>query len=128
VVHRTVSGAPGWSTVNQLLSGNNRCVRLKFTGLSGGAPDCPVSQLRQRPTVVRTINARHVASSNGQLGASDSVRCANQPRGTTVGCARYGRRSRTIHEQWLSGGAPNYPGHHSTEDKIGFPCWPPNGS
>jgi hypothetical protein len=42
VVHRTVSGAPGWPTVNQLLSGNDRGVRLKFTGLSGGAPDCPV--------------------------------------------------------------------------------------
>jgi hypothetical protein len=30
---------------------------LKFIGLSGGAPDCPVSQLRQRPTVIRAINA-----------------------------------------------------------------------
>jgi hypothetical protein len=25
VVHRTVSGAPGWSTVNRLLSGKERC-------------------------------------------------------------------------------------------------------
>jgi hypothetical protein len=57
VVHRTVSGAPGWLTVNRLLSENDRGVRLKFTGLSG------------EPTVVRAINARHVTSSNGRLGA-----------------------------------------------------------
>jgi hypothetical protein len=93
VVHRTVSGAPGWPTVNRLLSGNYRGVRLKFTGLSGGAPD--------------------------------SVRCANQPRGATVGCAQYGRRSRTGHEQWLSGGAPDSPVHHSTEGKISLPSWLP---
>jgi hypothetical protein len=38
-----------------------------------------------------------------------------------VGCARYGRRSCTGHEQWLSGGAPDYPMHHSTEGKNGLP-------
>jgi hypothetical protein len=38
-----------------------------------------------------------------------------------VGCARYGRRSRTGHEQWLSGGAPDCPVHHSTEGKNGLP-------
>jgi hypothetical protein len=84
-----------------------------------------VSQWRQRPTVGRAINARHVARSNGRLGAPDSVRCANQPRGATVGCARYGRRSRTGHEQWLSGGAPDCPVHHSTEGKNGLPNWSP---
>jgi hypothetical protein len=46
LVHRTVSGAPGCSTVNWLLSGIGRATWLKFTGLSGGAPDCPVSQSR----------------------------------------------------------------------------------
>jgi hypothetical protein len=44
VVHRTVPGAPGWFAVNSPLSGFDDDVRLKFTGLSGGAPDCPVSQ------------------------------------------------------------------------------------
>jgi hypothetical protein len=71
VVHQTVSGALGWPTVNQLLSGNDRGVRLKFIGLSGepttpaangrprdqratrnqlrlGAPDCPVRQSAPR--------------------------------------------------------------------------------
>jgi hypothetical protein len=32
-------------------------VRLKFTGLSGGAPDCPVIQLSAEPTVGRAIRA-----------------------------------------------------------------------
>jgi hypothetical protein len=44
VVHRTVSGAPGWlwrKGCSQEFVGG---VRLKFTGLSGGALDCPVSQ------------------------------------------------------------------------------------
>jgi hypothetical protein len=44
VVHRTVSGAPGWLLVNWPLSGLDSGVRLKITKLSGGAPDCPVSQ------------------------------------------------------------------------------------
>jgi hypothetical protein len=32
-------------------------VRLKITGLSGGAPDCPVSQRSAAPTVGRAIHA-----------------------------------------------------------------------
>jgi hypothetical protein len=35
VVHRTVSDAPGWSTVKRPLSGVDKVVRLQFTGLSG---------------------------------------------------------------------------------------------
>jgi hypothetical protein len=35
VVHRTVSGAPGWSPMKVLLSGIDGDVRLKITGLSG---------------------------------------------------------------------------------------------
>jgi hypothetical protein len=44
VVHRTMSGAPNESKVNRPLLGLDGGVRLKFTGLSGGAPDCPVSR------------------------------------------------------------------------------------
>jgi hypothetical protein len=47
VVHRTVSGALGWSAVNSPLSRFDGGVRLKFTGPSGGAPDCPVSHPRR---------------------------------------------------------------------------------
>jgi hypothetical protein len=93
-----------------------------------------VSQRRSRPTVGCAIHERCVARSNGRLVtpeyrtvrcAPDSVRCANQPRGATVGCARYGRRSRTGHEQWLSGGAPDCSVHHSTEDRNCLPSWSP---
>jgi hypothetical protein len=47
VVHQTVSDAPGWRLVICLLSGLNDGVRLQIIGLSGGAPDCPVSRLRR---------------------------------------------------------------------------------
>jgi hypothetical protein len=57
--------------------------------------------------------------------APDSVRCANCHESATVVCARIGRRSRTEHEQWLSGGAPDCPVHHPTEGNFGLPCWPP---
>ena len=133
VVHRTVSGAPGWAMANWPLSGIrrrrtaiiHRTVRW-CTGLSGGAPDCPVSQRSAaqsardawpQPTVGwghRTVQC-----------APDSVRCANQPEVATVGCARNRRKSRTGHEQWLSGGAPDCPVRHPTEGKDSLPCWPP---
>jgi hypothetical protein len=93
-------------------------VRLKFTRLSDGAPDCPVSQRSLAQTVGRAIFARHVDCSNGQLVhrtvwcAPDSVRCANQPREATVGYAKFGRRSCTGQStgpiRWRTGlsGAP----------------------
>jgi hypothetical protein len=76
-------------------------------------------------TVGRAIHGRRMARSNGRLGAPDTVRCANQPRAATVSCARNGRKSRTGHEQWLSGGAPDCPVRHPTEGKNCLPCWPP---
>jgi hypothetical protein len=79
VVNRTVFGAPGWLGVNWALSGKKKGdVAIKITGLSGGAPDCPVSQRRQRPTVGRTINARHMARANGRLGTLDCPVCIGQ--------------------------------------------------
>jgi hypothetical protein len=57
--------------------------------------------------------------------APDSVRCANQPEVAMVGCARNGRKSRTGHEQWLSGGTPDCPVRHPTECKISLPRMPP---
>ena len=44
VVHRTVSGAPGWRWSTGRSRELDGGVRLKITGLSGGAPDCLVSQ------------------------------------------------------------------------------------
>jgi hypothetical protein len=59
------------------------------------APDYPVSQRSLVPTIGRAIFARHVDCSNGRLVhrtvrcAPDNVRCANQPRGATVGYAKF---------------------------------------
>jgi hypothetical protein len=99
-------------------------VRLKFTGLSGGAPDYPVSQ--------RSTAQRSAAQSAGDAWPAPTVsrghrtvRCTNCHDAATVGCAILGRRSRTGHEQWLSGGAPDCPVRHPTEGKDSLPCWPP---
>jgi hypothetical protein len=85
------------------------------TGLSG------------EPTVANATvgRGRRVARANGRQGAPDSVRCANCHESATVNCAKIGRRSRTGHEQWLSGGAPDCPVRHPTEGKNCLPCWPP---
>jgi hypothetical protein len=88
------------------------------TGLSGEPTDASA-------TVGRQIRERRVARSNGRQGAPDSVRCANQPEVVTVGCAKNGRKSRTGHEQWLSGGAPDCPVCHPTEGKISLLRMPP---
>jgi hypothetical protein len=125
VVHRTVSGAPGWALANWPLSGIHRrrttiihrTVRW-CTGLSG-------EPTAARATVGRAIRARRVAHANGRLGAPDSVRCANQPEDPTVDCARNGRRSTPDMLQWLSGGAPDCPVRHPTEGKNYLPFWVP---
>jgi hypothetical protein len=88
------------------------------TGLSG-------EPTAASATVGRAIRGRCVASANGRQGAPDSVRCANCHESATVVCAKIGRRSRTGHEQWLSGGAPDCPVRHPTEGKDSLPCWPP---
>jgi hypothetical protein len=101
------------------------------TRLFGGAPDCPVSQ---RPQAQRSTaqSARDAwPQPMVDLGhrtvrcAPDSVRCANQPKDPTVGCARNGRRSAPDMLQWLSGGAPDCPVRHPTEGKNCLPCWVP---
>jgi hypothetical protein len=73
VGHRTVSGAPGWSPVNLLLSGFDSGVRLKITGLSSGAPDCPVSQRSpaQRSALQSSRDTWSRQQSVGHTGLSD---------------------------------------------------------
>jgi hypothetical protein len=75
-------------------------------------------------TVGRTIHGRRVARANGRQGHR-TVWCANCHESATVGCTRIGRKSRTGHEQWLSGGAPDCPVRHPTEGKDNLPYWPP---
>jgi hypothetical protein len=98
VVHRRVSGAPGWSPVKRTLSGKRRCMAIIHrtvrwcTGLSGEPTVAST-------TVGRAIRGRRVARANDRQGhrtvrcAPDSVRCANWPGAATVVCARKGRRS-----------------------------------
>jgi hypothetical protein len=130
MVHRTVSGGASELMVNRLFSGDaaiiHRTVRW-CTGLSGESSAANSSLSRKEKgdmaiihwtvrwctrlsgetmapaaTIIRAINARHVARSNGRLGAPDYPVCTGHtiwPRGATVGYARYGRRPRTGHEQ-----------------------------
>jgi hypothetical protein len=78
VVHRTVSGAPGWFPVNRPLSENvwrrtviiHRTVRW-CTGLSGEPTVASA-------TVDRAIHGRRVARTNGRQGAPDCPMCTGQ--------------------------------------------------
>jgi hypothetical protein len=102
VVHRTVSGAPGWSPVKRPLSGKDqrrtaiihRVVRW-CTGLSGEPTVASA-------TVGRAIRRRRVAHTNDRQGHR-TVRCAIGPEATTVDCACFGKQSRTRQLQGLSG-------------------------
>jgi hypothetical protein len=143
-VHRTVRCARPVSGQQAALGSrrrhtakNHRTVRW-CTGLSGGAPDCPVSRLRrsrrsqesnrQRSAknhrTVRWANGRPRnprvtrGRANGQMGAPDSVRCANGSKPATIDCANLGRRFAPDRELWMSGGAPDCPVRHPTEGKI----------
>jgi hypothetical protein len=133
--HRTVrwctglfSGAPDYPVSHSRRSRRSRetfnGVRLKFTELSGGAPDCQMIQRSTAPTVGRAIRARRVgAPTVGREHrtvrcASDSVRCTNCHESATVGCARKGRRSRIGQLQGQSGGAPDCPVRRPIEGKI----------
>jgi hypothetical protein len=113
VVHRTMSGAPGWSPVKRPLSGFDGGVRLYFTGPPSGAPDGPVSQRSPAPTVGRAIRGRRVARSNGRLGTPDCP--VRQPTPRTNGWMRYKRKevahlTATVTVWWctrLSGAPPD---------------------
>jgi hypothetical protein len=114
------------------------CSRENAEAYDYNSPDCPVvhrtvrwanGRKRQRSDAQSASNAWPTATVGWAHWtvrcAPDSVWCANRPRGPTVGCARYGRRSRTGQLQWLSGGAPDCPVHHPTEGKFGLPSWSP---
>jgi hypothetical protein len=125
VVHRTVSGAPGWLLVNWPLSGIRRRRTAKIhrtvrwcTGLSG---EPMVGRANGRPRNPRVTRGR----ANGLMGAPDSVRCANGSKSSTVGCANLGRRSAPDSEQGMSGGALDCPVRHPTEGKNCLPRMPP---
>jgi hypothetical protein len=121
VVHRTVSGAPGWLLVNWPLSGIRRRRMAKihrtvrwYTGLSGEPTVGRTNGRPRNPCVTR-------GRANGLMGAPDSVRCANSSKSSMVGCAKLGRQSAPDTEQCLSGGTPDCPVRHLTEGKNCLP-------
>jgi hypothetical protein len=71
VGHRTVFGVPGWPTVNRLLSGNNRGVRLKFTGLFG-EPTTPAANGRPRDPRATCGQLQQSAGCTGLSGVPTS--------------------------------------------------------
>jgi hypothetical protein len=116
-VHRLVQQRTGcsWNLA--------RASWLKITGLSGGAPDCPVSQ--QRPRQQSTLRSTGDAWLEPTVTrphrtvwyAPKSVRCAKGTKGSTVGFARIGKKSGTAHV----GGAPDCPVRQLTEGKNCLP-------
>jgi hypothetical protein len=117
VVHRIVSGVPDWLTTNWPFSGKlrwctaiiHRTVRWS-TGLSGlptAASATVGRQIRVRRSAAKSASATVGWGHRTIRCAPDSVRCANQRKVATVGYTRNGRKSRTGHEQWLSGAPPD---------------------
>jgi hypothetical protein len=103
VVHRTVSGVPGWSPANWPLSGKlwrrttiiHRTVQW-CTGLSGEPTVASA-------TVGRAIRGRRVAHANGRLGALDYPVCTGQCPVCTEQClVRQPARSCNgrLHKEW----------------------------
>jgi hypothetical protein len=117
VVHRTV-WCLGWLGDELVaLRKKPRALRLKITGLSGE----PTALAR---TVGSAISGRHVARANGHQAAPDIVRCDKGTEGSTIGFARKGKESGTVHVRWCTrqSGAP-------TDRRQVLPTkWRSNGS
>jgi hypothetical protein len=123
--HRTIWWCTGLSSESSAtkspLSGNSQQRTAKIhrtvrwcTGLSG---EPTVDCANGRPHNPRVTRGR----ANGQMGAPDSVRCANGSKSSTVGCAKLGKQSASDSEQWMSDGAPDCPVRHPTEGKNCLP-------
>jgi hypothetical protein len=111
VVHRTVSGAPGWRWSTGCSRELDGGVRLKITGLFGGAPDCPMSQ---RSAAQSARDAWPGQRSDGGTGLSGA------PTAPILQRSAAPEQERNLHRT-VSGGAPNCPVHQSTEGKNCLP-------
>jgi hypothetical protein len=126
--HRTVGGAPDCPVSRPQWSRRSRetfnDVRLKFTGLSGEAPYCRVSQRSTAPTVGRAIRARRVGASmvgrgTGLFGVHRTVSGAPTARNQQQSDApeKEGARAPDSYR--------DCPVRHPTEGKICLPKLPP---
>ena len=130
VVHRTVSGAPGWRDSNWPLSGNWPATSAKIHRTVRCAPDCPVSQRSARANG-RPRNPRGTRGrANGRKTTPDCpvctghVRCAN---GSLAANGRLRHFRKEIGHRTVSGVhrtvrcAPDCPVRPMTEGKNGLP-------
>jgi LSD1 subclass zinc finger protein len=123
-------GAPDSVRCARLVSGELVTLGKSSAVYGYNSPDCPVvhrtvrwangCQRNDRPPNPRVTRGPLQRSTRGHR----TVRCANCHKVAMVGCARNGRKSRTRHEQWLSGGAPDCPVRHPTEGNFGLPRMP----
>jgi hypothetical protein len=90
-------------------------VRLNFTGLSGGAPDCSMSQRSPASTVVRNLRAT-CGRTNSRLGTPDCPMRQQIPRGNGWICQIW---KEIVHRTVYS----SCPVRHSTEGKDALPSW-----
>jgi hypothetical protein len=134
VVHWTVFGASRSLPMNQLLSGIDGVVRLKFTGLSGGAPDSPVSHPRRTRRSRETEKAMWLKFTGLSGGAPDCPVSQRSPA-PTVGREICGRHvdcsnGQLVH-QTVSGAptgleekrsdAPDLEGDRASDMNSGYP-------
>jgi hypothetical protein len=95
------SGAPDNVRCAKLVSGEKAALGKSLAAYGYNSPDCLVSQ--RSPAQRLATQSAGDAWPAPTVGrghqtvrcAPDSVRCANGPEATTVGCARKGRRLRT---------------------------------
>jgi hypothetical protein len=92
VVQRTVSGAPGWLRGKLAALGNRRATWLKITGLSGGAPDCPVDLQRLRPSPLATNSSLSEEKEKAPRLKITGLFGESEPHVPTVGGGISGRR------------------------------------
>jgi hypothetical protein len=106
-------GAPDSVWCARLGSGELATLGNSSAAYGYNSPDYPVSQ---RPPAQRSAaQSTRDAWPQPTVGwghrtvrcAPDNVRCANQSKDPTVGCARNGRRSAPDMLQWLSGAPPD---------------------
>jgi hypothetical protein len=71
LAHRTVRWCTGQCPVPKLARRQLGTLGKRERRCGYKSLDCPVSQQLQRPTIVHTINVRHVVRANGRLGTPD---------------------------------------------------------
>jgi hypothetical protein len=131
VHHWTVSGAPGRINSNSLASGILEAAPLKFTGLSGVAPDCPVRQWSNGYTAPTVVCNGTIKVNSARLRAQKSEQRQKVHRTVNSDCPVHHRTVQwpTCHKlqrsnpnglvtllahRTVSGGAPDYPVRHTT--------------